>query len=71
LYPVLKDAAGREYVARSNGEPMASTSEVSEPMHAATRTAAERQAAEAKALAPEDFAAEIRAKAKEARAHAK
>ena len=66
-YPVLKDAAsGREYVARSNGEPLASTGEVSQPMHGReTRTAARQVAAEQAALSPADFAAQIRTAAKE------
>jgi len=65
LYPILKDqATGREYVARSNGEPMANVNQVSEPMHEAGTTAHETAALARSALTPGDFAIQIRAAAK-------
>lgn len=73
LYPVLHDpATGKEFVARSNGEPMSDVAQVQQPMHGARRVAAgEPGQATAAALSPEEFITRIRATAKEIRASEK
>jgi len=58
-YPVLKDAAGREYMARANGAPLYSEQEVSLPMGAASKIKAEQ--ADAAPLSPDEFVRRIQA----------
>lgn len=62
LYPIVRDKeTGREYVTRSNGEPMTTVAEVSEPMHAADHhEGADKQRAITRALSAADFATQIR-----------
>jgi len=72
LYPIRKEATtGREYVARSNGEPMANTSEVSQPMREVGVSVAQITAQAKQALTPDNFATQIRAAAKVLRANEK
>lgn len=66
LYPIKKEAGtGREYVARSNGEPMHDVRQVAQSMDAgaATSTLPRSQAATVD-LSPSDFILNIRATAK-------
>lgn len=70
-YPIVKEAAaGREYVSRSDGEPLRSVSEVSKPIHVTGGKALEVEAAPVEGLrqglSPEDFVREIRANITEA-----
>lgn len=58
-YPILKDAAGRRYVARSDGEPLRTTAQISTPMAESADTRSAQ--ATASALTPEDFIAQIKA----------
>jgi hypothetical protein len=68
LYPILKDkSTGKEYVARSNGQPMDSTSEISQPMRAAGPTPTEQQQAKARAMTPEEFINQIHLTAQKAK----
>ncbi len=62
-YRVKKDnATGREYVTRDNGAPLAETSEVSQPLHAAGEGAEVPKTVQVqRALSPEEFARRIRA----------
>ena len=60
-YPVKTDAAtNRRYIARSNGEPVQSTAEMSQPMAASAGTPQQRQARAAQALTPEQFISQIK-----------
>ncbi|MBS0630963.1 MAG: hypothetical protein JSS11_03550 [Verrucomicrobia bacterium] len=59
-YRVLKDAAGRRYVARSDGEPLRTTAQISTPMGESTGDTRSAQATSV-ALTPEDFIAQIKA----------
>ncbi|MBS0631494.1 MAG: hypothetical protein JSS11_06245 [Verrucomicrobia bacterium] len=59
-YPILKDATGRRYVARSDGEPLRTTAQISTPMAEGTADTRSAQAT-ASALTPEDFIAQIKA----------
>lgn len=71
-YPIVKEAAtGREYMARSDGAPLRSVSEVSRPVHTdggkvTPATQATVQAA-SQALTPDEFVLKIRANIKEPR----
>jgi len=56
-YPILQDSAGRSYVARSNGQPLYSESEVSLPMETAIPVKA--ATARAQPLTPEEFISRI------------
>jgi hypothetical protein len=65
-YPIIKEAAsGREFVARSDGEPLRSVEEVSKPIHGTGGKAQTLAAAPveglAQALTPDEFVREIRA----------
>ena len=64
-YPISREAAsGREFVKRSDGEPLHSVSEVSRPIHAAEGKAgplAVSAEGAAQALTPEQFVQAIRA----------
>ena len=72
LYPVVKDKdTGKEYITRSNGEPMTSTAEVSQPMHDHDTTPEERRQMAGRALTATDFATQIRTANKENKADAK
>jgi hypothetical protein len=65
LYPILKDkVTGREFVARSNGEPMSDASEVSQPLHRESEPAAGLARTAKTTLAPDDFVSQIRLAAK-------
>jgi hypothetical protein len=65
LYPILKDkTTGREFVARSNGEPMTDVTEVSEPMHREPEPATALARSAKTPLAPNDFVSQIRLAAK-------
>lgn len=64
-YRVLKDTAGRSYVARSDGEPLRTTAQISTPMGESTGDTRSAQATVA-ALTPEDFIAQIKASPKPA-----
>lgn len=67
-YRVLKDAATqRDYVARDNRVPLASTADVSLPMLDPTRAAAGREATTA--LGPTEFLAQIRMQNEQLDAH--
>ena len=66
LYPIKKEAGtGREYVTRSNGEPMHDVRQVSQSMDAsAATTSMSKSQLAATALSPNDFILNIRATAK-------
>ena len=67
LYRLEKDAAsGREYVTRSNGEPLADVGRVAEPIEATGPASTQRAQAITSALSPDDFVAKIRAAASQA-----
>lgn len=69
LYPVCREAAtGREFVARSNGEPLHSPQEVSQPLPAERRNLARPVEGTGAALTPEEFVARIQQAAREIRA---
>jgi hypothetical protein len=59
-YPIIKDASGRRYVARSDGEPLRTTAQISTPMGEGAGDTRSAQAT-ASALTPEDFIAQIKA----------
>lgn len=59
-YPILKDATGRRYVARSDGEPLRTTAQISTPMGESAGDTRSAQAT-ASALTPEEFIAQIKA----------
>jgi hypothetical protein len=63
-YPILKDTAGREYVARANGSPLYSEQDVSTPMTAPKTGALAEHAAPA--LSPDAFVSRIQTAAKSA-----
>lgn len=66
LYRVQREGArGREYMARSDGQPLQDVSEVSRPVHGAGEPAQGRTEAAARALTPDDFVQHIRARVKE------
>jgi hypothetical protein len=58
-YPILADQAGRPFVARSNGAPLYSENDVSQPLESASTAQAEH--ASASPLTPDAFVAKIRA----------
>lgn len=66
-YPIKRDAAGREYVARSNGAPLHSEREVSQPISekmvapGSSAPAPPMARSAAPALSPADFVARIKA----------
>ena len=61
-YPVRRDAAGREFVARSNDVPLQDVAEVALPMTTGGGAALQRRAVStAAALTPVEFTAQIRA----------
>lgn len=60
-YPVKRDAAGREYVARSNDVPLSDVAEVAAPMtEGGAATLQKKMKSKADAFTPESFAAKIR-----------
>lgn len=60
-YPIRKDAAGREYVSRSNLVPLSDVAEVATPMaEGPVATLQARAKGTAQALTPAQFAAQIR-----------
>ena len=64
LYHIRKEAAnGREYLSRSNGEPLRHVDEISRPIVSATAGPALPRQLEAEALSPADFVLKIRATA--------
>ena len=63
-YPIRRDpVAGREYVARSNGEPLRDVRAVSRAMHGTGGVAASPQEAARPPMSPADFVQSIRATA--------
>lgn len=58
VYPVLKDAANRAYIARSNGAPLHDVSEVSQPAEGSVHATSVDAGS---ALTPADFIQKIRA----------
>jgi hypothetical protein len=72
LYPIKKSTdTGREYVTRSDGEPMKSTVEVQRALHREDTNGNDPLATEALALSPESFVTQIRSAAGGAKSHAK
>lgn len=72
LYPIKKDpASGREYVARSNGQPMENVDQVQQPLHAEALAASAQSQLATSALSPADFIVQIRVAAKEVKASEK
>jgi hypothetical protein len=69
LYRVQRDAAtpGREYVARSDGQPLQDVRQVSRPVGETRSTMQQRRQEATQALTPDDFVQQIRAQAKEPR----
>jgi hypothetical protein len=64
LYRIEKEASGhREYMVRSNGEPLKEVSEVAEPIHHAQEPAAARGQKSLPAMSPAEFIQKIRAAA--------
>lgn len=60
-YRIKRDAAGREFVARSNDVPMSDVAEVAQPLTAGGAAELQKKfKARAAALTPADFAAQIR-----------
>lgn len=60
-YPIKRDAAGREFLARSNAVPLGDVAEVALPMTSGGAALLQRRAkAQSAALTPAEFAAEIR-----------
>jgi len=60
-YPVKRDAAGREYVARSNDVPLSDVAEVAAPMSEGNAAVLQKKfKSKADAFTPESFAAKIR-----------
>jgi hypothetical protein len=59
-YPILKDAAGLEYVARDNLVPLMSVDEVAKPLKGIATSSGQAHASSAGALNPSDFMRQIR-----------
>jgi hypothetical protein len=70
VYPIRKAiSGGREYIARSNGEPLTEIEEVSLPSGRRTNLPQLLSQREARALSPSEFVQKIRAAAKESPLH--
>jgi hypothetical protein len=64
LYPIVKEAAsGREYVVRSDGDPLQAVEEVAQPIHVHGGKIAQSAPPAPEALTPEEFILKIRASA--------